>query len=97
MSSGNEDHLINPARTVHRQQIPFSVTQSGEVEELLPNHSSFPKQEPLIVREQTPPSPTVISRSRRPINHHCPCTPESRHLQLVICRSWTSIILPRFK
>ncbi|KAG8329475.1 hypothetical protein J6590_084908 [Homalodisca vitripennis] len=45
MSSDNEDHLINPARSVHRQQNPLSVTQSGEVEKLLPNHSSFLKRE----------------------------------------------------
>ncbi|KAG8330176.1 hypothetical protein J6590_069231 [Homalodisca vitripennis] len=44
MSCDNEDHLINPARFVPRQQNPLSVTQSTEVEEFLPNHSSFPKE-----------------------------------------------------
>ncbi|KAG8312642.1 hypothetical protein J6590_018282 [Homalodisca vitripennis] len=46
-------------------------------------------QEPLILRERTPPTPTVISRSRLDLSN-CPC-PESRHLRLVMCHSWTPI------
>ncbi|KAG8324397.1 hypothetical protein J6590_060712 [Homalodisca vitripennis] len=37
------------------------------------------------VREQTPPTPTVIS------------PPEAQHLRLVMCRYWTSIRWPRLK
>ncbi|KAG8310882.1 hypothetical protein J6590_055036 [Homalodisca vitripennis] len=42
------------------------------------------------IREQTPPTPTVISHSRLDLSN-CPRTPESRHLRLVMCRSWTDI------
>ncbi|KAG8325566.1 hypothetical protein J6590_064348 [Homalodisca vitripennis] len=53
-------------------------------------------QEPLTLRERTLPTLTVISRSRLDLTNY-PCTPESRHLRLVMCHSWTSIRLPRFK
>ncbi|KAG8296738.1 hypothetical protein J6590_050757 [Homalodisca vitripennis] len=36
------------------------------------------RQEPLTHREQTQPTPTVISRSRQDVSN-CPCAPESRH------------------
>ncbi|KAG8296793.1 hypothetical protein J6590_093293 [Homalodisca vitripennis] len=52
MSSDNEDHLINPAGSVHRQQNPLSVNQPGEVEESLPNRSSF-SQRPTLNEEDT--------------------------------------------
>ncbi|KAG8261146.1 hypothetical protein J6590_080742 [Homalodisca vitripennis] len=51
---------------------------------------------PSVLRERSPPTPTVISCSRLDLSN-CPCTPESLHLQLVMCHSWTSIGLPRFK
>ncbi|KAG8281292.1 hypothetical protein J6590_061627 [Homalodisca vitripennis] len=51
-------------------------------------------QEPLTLKEQTPPTPTVISRRRLYLSNYA-CTSESRHLRLVMCRSWISIRLPR--
>ncbi|KAG8268836.1 hypothetical protein J6590_017087 [Homalodisca vitripennis] len=51
-------------------------------------------QEPLTRSEQTHQlhqSSPVVDLS------NCPCTPESRHLQLVVCRSWASTGLSRFK
>ncbi|KAG8275060.1 hypothetical protein J6590_094663 [Homalodisca vitripennis] len=52
-------------------------------------------QQPLTLKERTPPIPTAISQSRLNLSNY-PCIPEYRHLRLAMCRSWTSIRLYSF-
>ncbi|KAG8262677.1 hypothetical protein J6590_049224 [Homalodisca vitripennis] len=57
------------------------------------NHTLYltrQEQQLLTLRGRTPLTPTVISRSRLDLSNY-PCTLESQHLRLVMCRSWTSI------
>ncbi|KAG8273188.1 hypothetical protein J6590_025620 [Homalodisca vitripennis] len=53
------------------------------------------KLAPLTLREQTPPTPIVISRSRLELLNHS-CSTVSRRFQLVMCRSWIAIWMPGF-
>ncbi|KAG8331033.1 Kinetochore-associated protein 1 [Homalodisca vitripennis] len=72
------------------QGIRTLIPKSRPPKEVEASSEPTSPQEPLILKERNPPTPTVIPHSRLDLSNY-PCTPESQHLQLVMCRSWTSI------
>ncbi|KAG8305218.1 hypothetical protein J6590_074410 [Homalodisca vitripennis] len=79
-----------------RGRLLHVASEEGEASSESASPVKAGRKELLTLRERTPPTTTVISCSRLDLSNY-PCTPESPHLLCVMCRSWTSIRLPRFK